>query len=217
MKKIFLLLALFSILVIPFTGSAQTIGPARGSSSWLLYELEPGDSIEDAVVVRNIGKVEQSYVLYGVDAREEGASFLPESEKNEQTMVGKWIFIPESKVTLAPGESKNVAFTLTMSPEAEKGKTYTGAIVLAPVTEATDTDGNNNESATIQIQTRIAVRLYVKATENPQLTATTGASNSQEGTTSESSTGFSQSYIALLAVLVVVILGIIFYFFNRKK
>ena len=202
-------------------GSMFSLSPSRGTSSWLMYEMKPGDTMDDAVVISNLGTEEITLQLYPVDEEKasnaSAESFALSSLDKEQTTIGKWIKLNESEVTLKSGEKKNVSFTLSLPANVQKEVTYAGGIVAtAAVKSSTDTSGKKNAQV-INIATRSGLRVYLKATDTPKLTATTQSTETKsvgEDTAAPAGSSYTSMILIVVGVLVVIIaLGFIF----RKK
>ncbi len=166
----------FSAVALADSG-AFSVSPTRGISSWLLYEMKPGDVMEDSVVLRNQDIKVQTYKLFAVDEQAKDASDKSEgfslvNSDSEQKSIGKWVIISEKMVTLQPGENRKVSFSLKLPSDVTKEITYSGAIVMAAIA-GTANNEVPTDSKNLSIATQVGLRMYVKATDNPQLTETT--------------------------------------------
>ncbi len=225
MKKGISLLIFGLFLMLPLLvaaeGSMFSVSPSRGTSSWLMYEIKPGDNMNDAVVITNSGTEEITLQLYPIDEEKiDNASkdaFALSSLDKEQKTIGKWIKLGESEVTLKAGEKKNVSFTLSLPADVQKEVTYAGGIVATPVVKSeTDASGKKNQQV-VNITTRSGLRVYLKATDSPKLTATTqpaeDKTTSNAGATTTGSSYMNIIFIVIGALVVIVIAVLIF----RKK
>jgi hypothetical protein len=135
-----------------------SILPARPTtnpqtSSWFVYQLDPGKKVKDTVAVVNLSDQEQRVRLYPVDAMTTSDGGFALKQKNEgDEGIGKWITLDEDEVVLEPGKRKKVSFTLNVPRKAEPGD-YLGGIVAQPVTDS----GEGN----IKVVTRTGVRVYL--------------------------------------------------------
>ncbi len=107
--------------------------PVEGQAerSNFTYSLQPNQTIEDSVRIRNFGRNPLRLEVYASDVRatDTGAlDLLPSGEPPRR--VGTWIKLERTSVDLAPGELADVPFTLTVPENAESGD-QTGGIVSA--------------------------------------------------------------------------------------
>lgn len=117
------------------------------------YELAPGATVADAIDVVNTGDVELTLTVAAADGytTPQGVlDLLPLSES--QSGVGMWVALAVSEITLAPGESVEVPFTLSVPATAAPGD-HTGGIV----TVRTTSDGG-----TVQLEQRLGSRVHVR-------------------------------------------------------
>ena len=72
---------------------------------WFIYDLGPGQSYDDEVVVENMGDGELSVKIYAVDAltTSDGA-FALENENESKDDIGNWVTLSENELTLAGKE-----------------------------------------------------------------------------------------------------------------
>ncbi|GAB2620387.1 WxL protein peptidoglycan domain-containing protein [Pseudactinotalea suaedae] len=117
------------------------------------YRLEPGATIEDALDVVNTGDVELTLAVAAADGytTPQGVlDLLPLSQI--QSGVGMWVVPAVSEITLAPGESTEVPFTLAVPAGAAPGD-HTGGLV----TVRTSSGGG-----TVQLEQRLGSRIHVR-------------------------------------------------------
>ena len=227
MKKGISLLIFGLFLMLPLLvaaeGSMFSVSPSRGTSSWLMYEIKPGDNMNDAVVITNSGTEEITLQLYPIDEEKiDNASkdaFALSSLDKEQKTIGKWIKLGESEVTLKAGEKKNVSFTLSLPADVQKEVTYAGGIVATPVVKSeTDASGKKNQQV-VNITTRSGLRVYLKATDSPKLTATTQPTETKSASESSGATTAGNSYMNIIFIvigaLVVIVIAVLI--FRKKK
>ena len=85
------------------------------------FELDPGESVEDEVIVTNFSEQELVFGLIASDGvvTEEGVfDLLP--DPTESTDAGTWIEI-DQEVTIPAGDSATVPFTVTVPEDALPG------------------------------------------------------------------------------------------------
>jgi len=161
MKKI--LLSLTLLLFMAGSAQAASLGglgifPANPdpsvdlSGSWFIYNLVPGEEKQDVVNIQNTSEETLSAKVYAVDATttSDGA-FALLNEGDSKTDMGAWVDLPISEITLAPGESRQVPFTVNIPSGASVGS-HLGGIVLHNL--------KTKEGKGVDIVTRVGVRIY---------------------------------------------------------
>lgn len=98
------------------------------------YELDPGDMIEDAVVVTNHTPTEITFRIYAADGFTTPSGFLDLLPAGEPSVgLGTWITFPTAEITLGPDERREVPLTLTV-PEDTTAGDHSGGVVTSVVT-----------------------------------------------------------------------------------
>lgn len=128
----------------------------------LIYELKPGDTTQDTLLVQNKDNFPENLFLYAVDNKgKNGAYDLNTSDEiKNNKLVGKWISLPSSPITLGPGESKILPITITVPPSTSLGD-YVGGIALEKRAPA-------KNYANIMIASRVTLKVNIKVTNTPQ-------------------------------------------------
>lgn len=182
---------IFSLLIVMgFLGFAAivyagnfSISPANPSTDtgWFVYEIRPGDSLNDEVVVKNLSDKESKLEIYSVDREESdssGEGFSPKSKDAERLYVGKWITLGKNLITLAPNAEEKIRFTIKI-PSDTAQKDYAGAIIVQEeIADKSDIKSTKDQQL-ITVATRGGVRMYVKVTDNPRIIKK--AENSEAG------------------------------------
>lgn len=120
------------------------------------YGLAPGDEVEDAVVVTNHSDVAIELALYAADGFTTPSGDLDLVTGDAQsTAVGAWATTDAESVSLDPGESREVAFTLRLPQDARPGD-HLGGVVTSLVTQ--------EQGGTIVLDRRLSNRLSVRVT-----------------------------------------------------
>lgn len=217
MKKtlsLFMLSALFLSYgaMASANGNGFSISPSRGTSSRLLYEIKPGEKITDTIRITNNETVEKTFSIFAADKQASDAkseSFILKGQNEVQKEVGLWTKIGQNQLQLKGGESKNVEFTLEIPADTKKEITYEGGIVLAESSDKKAAVGGAN-SSNVSVLSQVGARLYVKVTDNPQLTDTTSAPKAEK-TPDEATNSKSTGNIIIIAtgLIIISILGII--------
>lgn len=152
--------------------------PAPSSSSALGYfviEAEPGDSISQAIALRNDSKERMTLRLYAADATTStygGADYT--AVDAETSGVGSWIVLQDDKVTLRPNEGTLVRFRVRVPDDAPTGENL-GGIAIYPVVETPKTEESktnaNQASAQVVVEYRrvVAVQVNTPGKAEPDL------------------------------------------------
>jgi hypothetical protein len=124
------------------------------------YELQPGHSILDQVVILNNSTNPESFTAYPEDAtniKGTGGFAFQQQGDIQNSAVGKWITMGETSFTLPPGKEAIDTFELALPADASPGD-HVGAIVVqqnrSPA-QATSKEGLN-------LVLRFAVPVYVR-------------------------------------------------------
>jgi len=131
------------------------------TQSWFIYELDPGETKEDAV--RVINNSEQTVKLH-IDALDGGISqdggFGIIDDPKNNVDVGSWITLSETEVTLPPRKEKVIKFTLTVPSDTYVGDHF-GGFGVYQIEEATEQEIKVAPGATVKVKTRVGVRMYL--------------------------------------------------------
>ena len=160
---IFILIFLFLPLSLAQALSSGGVGgyPANPdpsiphSESWFIYNLDLGESKEDALLVFNTSDETKTVKLYAVDSvpsNQGNFALAPEDVASQD--LGRWIKLSETFVTLEPGESEEIPFTITIPENADVGE-HSGGIIIQKSTKA-EALGEAGAS----IVTRVGIRVY---------------------------------------------------------
>lgn len=120
------------------------------------FDLEPGESVEDLALVNNFGDQPVTFRVYSHDAinAPDGAFTLQPADA-APVDVGAWVGLDE-QVTIDPGASAVVPFTLTVPDDAAPGD-HAGGIVASVTTESADADGQQ-----VLVDNRVGARIYLR-------------------------------------------------------
>jgi hypothetical protein len=137
------------------TWTVRTASNAFGAErTAFTYTIDPGRSVEDGLVVANRGDELLELGVYAADGftTEQGQlDLLPAGE--ESFGVGAWVETDASRVTVAPGETATVPFTLSVPENATPGD-YAGGIVTS-LTQADQQQGVN-------VDRRLGIRISLR-------------------------------------------------------
>jgi len=132
-------------------------GTIDAKRSRFSYQLDAGQTVSDKYFVQNNGSVEQNVAVYATDAfnSDDGGFALLDSSATPID-VGAWITfdggVSRVELTLAPGQSEIVGFTVNVPAEATPGD-HVGGIVVSAQSAG---DGQ------VVLDRRIATRLYAR-------------------------------------------------------
>ncbi len=164
----FLAFCLICLAVAPQAGAidvglrgikpAHPIGTTGPGASWFIYELDRGETKEDAVLVTNQSDEDYTVEIYAVDAEttSDGA-FAPLKRYYEHKDVGAWITLPQSVVTVPAKSEVEIPFTVKVPDDDVDVGEHFGAIIIQELKEK-DTLGSGTG---VEIVTRVGVRMYV--------------------------------------------------------
>lgn len=137
------------------TWSVQTADNANGQSRPnYRYELAPGQTVDDAIVVSNYSDRELTFAVYAADGFLNEAAqldLLPAGEESEH--VGQWVSMAADEVTVGAGEAVAIDFRLTVPPNATPGD-YAGGIVTSL--------GPSDNGDGVQVDRRLGSRLLLR-------------------------------------------------------
>jgi len=143
-----------------------------GSRPYFVYDVEPGDVIEDTVVIGNLGSRNLSLTMLATDALNaaDGRFDLLESASVPDD-IGTWVRLETDKgdkpgkVLVPPAEERRVGFTITVPDNATPGD-HVGGVVSSLVTEE-----KNDKGQMAKLDSRVAARVYlfVKGDLDPRL------------------------------------------------
>lgn len=125
------------------------------------YTLNPGGRLEDGLVVVNHGTTPLHLAVYAADGFTKGGRLDLVTKDAKSTRVGAWVHTDRPDVTVRPGESLEVPFTVTLPDNAAPGE-YMGGIV-AQTGEASGTSAGRRLG--------IRIRLRVGGPLKPSLAA----------------------------------------------
>jgi hypothetical protein len=127
----------------------------------LIFEISPGESVEDYITSSNTGDLKRDFSLYAtepfINAKGNKEFFTEENRVGEKY---KWINLEKSDVTLKPGEETIIKFIINIPENTELGD-YELAASMETFKYATNMPG-------IKIATRILLPIEIKVTDDPK-------------------------------------------------
>ena len=162
MKGLVIIVLLTGVQGIAFVHAASgdahfSITPGRVPHSngthrgYFTYTSKPDSLIQDSIHVTNIGTVRGSVDLYAVDAttnQASGVAFVdPEAPQQD---IGAWIKLDSQKLTLNPGQSQEVPFSLRVPAKVRPGQ-HGGGIIARDATSQTVSSNSHSIHTTVQV------------------------------------------------------------------
>ncbi len=116
------------------------------------YAVDPGDHLQDSLVVTNPGPDPVDLTLYAADAFTTEAGQLDlRTRDHSPTGVGAWLQLDQEQVSLEAGESVQVPFAITIPDDAASGDLMGGI-----VTTSAPSAGTNGP------ERRVAIRVHLR-------------------------------------------------------
>jgi hypothetical protein len=118
------------------------------------YNVNPGGKVEDTLVVANHGKSPLALGVYTADGyTTESGQFDLVTRDAKSVGVGSWVRAARDSVTVPPGKSVSVPFTVSVPANATPGD-HAGGIITSLV-QASDTE-------TINVDRRLGIRIKLR-------------------------------------------------------
>jgi hypothetical protein len=118
------------------------------------YRIEPGKSVSDALVVSNHAATPLDLDVYAADGFTTSSGQLDlVTQDTESVAVGAWTALQSGRVTIAPGASVEVPFTVSVPADATPGD-YAGGL-LTSLPHTTQENG-------ISVDRRLGIRMHVR-------------------------------------------------------
>src|SRR3989338_7920573 len=148
--------AVFALSSAGIGGYPANPDPAiQYSESWFIYNLDLGESKDDALLLFNSGEETKTVKLYPVDSIPSNqGNFALEAQDAPRDGIGAWIKLAETLVTLEQGESREIPFVITIPKDADVGEHSGGIIIQKPA------PGQTEGEAAASVVTRVGIRVY---------------------------------------------------------
>lgn len=119
------------------------------------YTIDPGGTVTDGIVVANHGQEPVDLKVYAADGftSDDGALSLVVAGE-ESKAVGAWITPGQETLTLGPGETASIPFTVSIPDNATPGD-YAGGIVTSLTVPDADTGVNVDRRLGIRVNLRV--------------------------------------------------------------
>lgn len=127
------------------------------------FAAEPGDEIEDAIVVTNYSDSPLTLSVYAADGFTTAEGLLDlVPTGTESTDLGTWVSVETTEITLDPGDQETITFTIEVPDDAIPGD-HTGGLVTSLAGTAEGTNLAVDRRLASKINVRIAGALTVQA------------------------------------------------------
>jgi hypothetical protein len=167
-------------------GAVFALQPVRydpavpATRSYFVLESQPGSSVASEVRVTNAGKALGTVRLYPVDATTGATSgTVFRAEGDPRLDAGGWIALGAASLTLAPGESRIVPFTVAV-PAAQRPGQHVGGIVAENAALQAD-QGTGGVQVNIRHRNIIAVQVDLPGPVVEQLEVTGAVPGGAQG------------------------------------
>ena len=158
------LVAIGTVAVVPSAASAdegdvawgvRTAANDQGADRQNFgYEIDPGGTVSDGLVISNHDALPLDLALYGADGFTTDAGELDVvTAGTESIAVGAWVSFDSASVTVQPGESVEVPFSMTVPANATPGD-YAGAVITS-LSQPSPTQG-------IGVDRRLGIRIHLR-------------------------------------------------------
>ncbi|WP_157156890.1 hypothetical protein [Diaminobutyricimonas sp. LJ205] len=120
------------------------------------YKVDPGQRIDDHLLVANTGSTEQSFTIAGTDAfNAEDGEFALLPTDDQPKAIGQWVRFENGanriEFALTPGQTRLLRFSLELPGEATPGD-HVGGLVASVVT------GGDQ----VEVDRRVGTRVYAR-------------------------------------------------------
>ena len=142
-------------------GSTALAGFDLLASTTKVYELHytdnPGDTVKDFVIIKNIGNEPITLKMYAADGMlTRQGTFTVTSDKDKQRAVGLWTELAEKIITVEGESEKKVSFTIKVPDKLTPGS-YAGGIVASTI----EKDRSGQKGSGVSVISRAVLPVYV--------------------------------------------------------
>jgi hypothetical protein len=131
--------------------ASNSYGADRSSYS---YAVNPGGQVKDAMVVANRGKAPLNLGVYASDGYTTANGQLDLLTRDKKSVgVGAWLKADAATVTIQPGQSAEVPFTISVPANATPGDQVGG--IVTSLTQPDSTQG-------INVERRLGIRVKLR-------------------------------------------------------
>lgn len=127
-----------------------------------IFEIRPGESAEDFLILNNTSNQPAEFILYGADSVIDAKGDISyKTLEMEQNMVGRWITFDQDKITVGPDNKQQIKFKVTVPSDIPLSE-YEGGVAAELAVIAV------NASTDEKIATRYMMKVSVTVTDDPQ-------------------------------------------------
>lgn len=165
---------IFSISNITFASSPISItkstpDPNSKNNTWFIFNQSSGSTIEDEVVIKNLGNETINVQVFATDSENNKAGrFIPKLNSQPQENIGKWTTITKPTVEIPAKTSTKVAFKIDIPNNITPGE-YTGGIIAKELKRNScdnQKDCQTNSTITTQVGNRVYLTVSGKDNKN---------------------------------------------------
>lgn len=126
------------------------------TKSIFVYDIEPGDTEQDAVLVSNNTEEDKTIEVYAVDGQTTNSgSFACKQKVEASTGAGAWIELDKSEIKLSAGKQQEIPFEIALPEQVDVGE-HNACIVVA------EADNRSQESGGgVSLRFRSALRVAI--------------------------------------------------------
>lgn len=136
------------------TWGVRTGSPDGQARENFTYEVDPGGTLEDTIVIANYDDAPLHLDVYAADGFTTTSGQLDVLTRDaESTGIGTWVSLDQDEIVIEPGESAEVPFTVAVPRNATPGD-HAGAIVTSLAVLPSE-DG-------ITVDRRLGIRIYLR-------------------------------------------------------
>ncbi|WP_395244717.1 WxL protein peptidoglycan domain-containing protein [Agromyces sp. MMS24-K17] len=118
------------------------------------YQADPGETIEDAIIVANHDTAPIELDVYAADGFTTAGGQLDVATRDARAVdIGKWLLPAADRIVVQPGEAVEVPFTLAVPANATPGD-HAGAILTA-LTRPDEDEG-------LTVDRRLGIRIHLR-------------------------------------------------------
>ncbi|MFJ6652006.1 WxL protein peptidoglycan domain-containing protein [Microbacterium sp. NPDC091313] len=137
------------------TWGVRTADTAQGDGRQnFAYTVDPGDRLDDALVVSNHDDAPLELDVYAADGfttQSGQLDLLPRAE--DSTGIGTWISVSTGRITIPPGETAQVPFRVSVPANASPGDYLGGIVTSLPQPE---------QAEGIAVDRRLGIRVQMR-------------------------------------------------------
>ena len=128
---------------------------------YFVYRLGAGGTRSGSVIVSNVGTAAGTVRLFTADGATGSTSGTVYRTDRTPVGAGSWVTLGGTEVTLAPGQSATVPFTVRVPASAPSGQWVAGIAAESPQTTAQAAEGKSRVRINVRSLTIVAVQVDV--------------------------------------------------------